>query len=139
MNKLDELIHEAKSWVRTPYHPRASVKGVGVDCVNFVRQTYQSVDLVGDFQMPDYSMDGGYHLDHEIVEPYIIAAGFHVVENGNRPGDLLAFKIGKIVYHLGIQINEHIFIHAIRTYGVIESRLQDSTYLKRLHKIYRII
>jgi cell wall-associated NlpC family hydrolase len=139
VNQLDDLIREAKSWVRTPYHPQASVKGVGVDCVNFVCQVYQSADLVGEFQMPNYSMDGGMHMDSEIVEPYIIQAGFHVVETGNMPGDLLAFKIGKIVYHLGIQISSNLFVHAIRTYGVIESRLDDSTYLKRLHKIYRII
>ena len=26
------IVREARSWVRTPYHPQGDIKGIGVDC-----------------------------------------------------------------------------------------------------------
>ncbi len=33
----DDVIAEARTWLGTPWHHQASVKGVGCDCIGFVR------------------------------------------------------------------------------------------------------
>lgn len=132
------VISEAREWIGTPYHAGAQIKGTGVDCVRFCEAVYRSAGLIGPVEFPRYTMDGGDHLTEEIVEPFILDAGFRQLDGHNKPGDLLAFKLGRITYHLGIQVSEIHFVHAIRHYGVIESHLHDSTYARRLTKIYRI-
>lgn len=136
---MPEIVGEAITWLGTPYIPRARRRGEGVDCANLVAAVYQSVGLIGDVEFPDYTMDGGTHIDEDIIEPIILSAGFRVVDGQSQPGDLLSFRLGRVPWHLGIQITDELFIHAIRDYGVIESHLHDSTYIKRLTKVYRII
>ena len=33
---MNDIVTEARTWVRTPYHHQARLKGVGVDCAGLV-------------------------------------------------------------------------------------------------------
>ena len=55
-----------------------------------------------------------------------------------RPGDLLGFKIGGCVNHVGVLItSEGKFVHCLRGPGVLFSNLKDASYQSRLEKVWR--
>jgi hypothetical protein len=54
--QLDErqaVIAEARSWIGTPFHDRARVKGAGVDCLQLLIASYHAAGLLPDLR-PDY-------------------------------------------------------------------------------------
>lgn len=49
----EEVIAEARGWLGTPWHHQASLKGVGCDCIGFIRGVAQP--FVGEIAIPlDY-------------------------------------------------------------------------------------
>jgi hypothetical protein len=49
----DAVIAEARSWLGTPWHHQASLKGVGCDCIGFIRGV--ALPFVGEVTIPlDY-------------------------------------------------------------------------------------
>ena len=52
----EAIIAEARSWLGTPWHHQASLKGVGCDCIGFVRGVAKP--FVGEVVIPlDYADD----------------------------------------------------------------------------------
>lgn len=43
MTIRDIIIVEARSWIGTPYHHQAALKGVGCDCLGLVRGVWRAV------------------------------------------------------------------------------------------------
>jgi cell wall-associated NlpC family hydrolase len=84
-------------------------------------------------------MDGGDHADVSQVLSWLEAhPRFRRVERLTlAAGDLVTFRLGRVAHHVGLVLEPPSFIHAIRGYGVIESRLDDPTYAKRLERVYR--
>jgi len=39
------IIAEARSWIGTPYHHQAALKGVGYDCLGFVRGVWRAISV----------------------------------------------------------------------------------------------
>ena len=52
-------------------------------------------------------------------------------------GDLLGFRIGRCIHHLGILIRPGVFVHALERVGVCEGILADATWEGRLAAIWR--
>ncbi len=52
------IVKEARSWIRTPYHKRAFIKGVGADCGMFPYAVLHEINLV-----PDLSCELPYLKD----------------------------------------------------------------------------
>jgi cell wall-associated NlpC family hydrolase len=87
-------------------------------------------------------MDGGEHRGTSQVLEWLDACPrFARVQLPAPPafavGDLLAFRLGRVAHHVGLVTGRHTFIHAMRNYGVIESRLDDPTFAKRFVALYR--
>src|SRR3954471_15572119 len=57
------VIEEAWSWVGTPYHHRAGIKGLngGVDCAHFPYRVYHEVGLLPELDLGDYPPDWFFH------------------------------------------------------------------------------
>ena len=49
----------ARSWLGTPYHDQASVKGVGCDCAGLARGIWREVVGEEPAALPPYSRDWG--------------------------------------------------------------------------------
>ncbi len=73
----DLICTEVRSWLGTPYHHQASVKGVGCDCLGLIRGVWRGVYGDEPEAMPAYSPEwaeaGG-------VETLLQAAQRHLVE-----------------------------------------------------------
>ena len=57
----------ARSWLGTPYHDQASLKGVGCDCLGLARGVWREVVGSEPFPIPPYSRDWGETGPHEVL------------------------------------------------------------------------
>ncbi len=110
----DEIVAVARSWIGTPYHHQASVKGVGADCLGFIRGIYSQVAGRPAERPPGYSRDWG---EVGSSEPLIAAARRHLVEvpmDARRPGDVLIFRLraGFVAKHVALLASGETMIHA---------------------------
>lgn len=134
------LIHAARRWLGTPFVPHACLPQAGVDCVQLVVAIFWETYGIDDRQLPDYTMDGGEHRDRSQVLEWLDASPrFERLVDGApvRTGDVVCFRLGRVPHHVGLMLAPPIFIHAMRQYGVIESRLDDPSFAKRLAAVYR--
>ncbi|MEQ1717282.1 MAG: NlpC/P60 family protein [Hyphomicrobium sp.] len=94
----------ARTWIGTPYHHQASLKGAGTDCLGLVRGVWRELYGTEAETPPSYSPDwaetGG-------VETMIGAARRHLIEIDPRQiaaGDVLIFRLrtGMVAKHAGL-------------------------------------
>jgi NlpC/P60 family putative phage cell wall peptidase len=118
------VIAEALSWLGTPFHDCASVKGAGVDCLNLIKAVYVNCGLIEDFVLPPYKPQYGYHRSDPLflkaLEQYA-----HRVERP-EPGDVAMFWYGRQAAHSGIVIDAQTIVHAFSPVGrVTKGALRD--------------
>jgi NlpC/P60 family putative phage cell wall peptidase len=123
-----KIVASARSWVGTPYHDQASVKGAGVDCLGLARGIWREVVGAEPATVPAYSRDWG-----ETQPTEILAAGagqwlipIPVAEAG--PGSVVLFRMmrGAIAKHVGILTGDGTFVHAFEGVGVVEEGLSQT-------------
>lgn len=93
-----KVVDEARSWLLTPYHSKASVKGAGVDCVWILIRVYQTIGVVpADFDPGDYDPEWFLHRDEEIylqgVEKYAKQVEVPQI------GDVSMYRVGRTKSH----------------------------------------
>ena len=59
------IVREARSWVRTPYHAQADIKGAGVDCGMLLVRVFVDSGLVPPFDPRPYADDWYLHRSEE--------------------------------------------------------------------------
>ncbi|MCT4334304.1 NlpC/P60 family protein [Paracoccus sp. YLB-12] len=118
----DRIIAAARSWLGTPYHDQASLKGVGCDCLGLARGVWR--DVVGDepFPIPPYSRDWGETGCTEVLAEGARRMMIEIDPRDAIPGALVLFRMrpGAIAKHVGILTPPDRFIHAYERLGVIE-------------------
>jgi len=105
------VIAEAESWLNTPFHHEARVKGAGVDCGQLLIGIYGNLGYMPkDYKMEHYPPDFAMHRDREwylsIVEEFAKEVPTPL------PGDLVLFKWGRLFSHGAIVIAWPKIIHA---------------------------
>lgn len=126
------IVAEARSWIGTPYHHQASVKGVGCDCLGLVRGVWRAFYGPEPELLPAYTSDWG-----EVAgdEPMLAAARRHLVETEPTAalrGDVLVFRIrpGRVAKHAAIlagdlTVNDWRMVHAQEGVPVSEVWMSD--------------
>jgi len=136
----DELRHaivaEALSWVGCPFHDRAGVKGVGVDCLHFIVRVYQAVDVLEPFDPPVYSAQWFLHKDEPLFLDGMKRYA-HRVEMA-QPGDIAMFNFGRHAAHAAIIIDHYTMIHAYKACGEV-IRDARSAHDHRLHSYWSLL
>ena len=61
------VISAARSWLGTPYHDQASLRGVGCDCLGLARGVWREVIGPEPFPIPPYSRDWGESGPREVL------------------------------------------------------------------------
>jgi NlpC/P60 family putative phage cell wall peptidase len=122
------VIATARSWLGTPYHDQASLRGVGCDCLGLARGVWRAV--VGDepFLIPPYSRDWGETGPREVLAEGARAMMSEIVSTDVSPGALVLFRMAPraIAKHVGILTAPDRFIHAYERLGVVEEQLTQS-------------
>lgn len=112
------LIESARSWIGTPFVAKASVKGSGVDCVHLALALYTESGFPLQIDLPEYGLfDGACRRPDDagpVTDWLRHSRRFEKVwpsEYGlnMRCGDLLAFRLGDAVHHLGVALGGLVF------------------------------
>lgn len=107
---------EARTWLGTPYHHKAQVKGAGIDCGQLLVAVYVACGLVEPFETGDYSADWMLHRDEERYLSWV--KKFAVETDTPKPGDIVVWKFGRCISHGGIVIDWPNIIHAYSHEGM---------------------
>ena len=119
------VIVVARSWLGTPYHDQASLRGVGCDCLGLARGVWREVVGPEPFPIPPYSRDWGETGPREVLAEGArrMMPEFPVQLAG--PGTLILFRMmpRAIAKHVGILTGPDTFLHAYERLGVIEEAM----------------
>lgn len=115
------IVAEALTWERTPFHDDARLKGIGVDCAQFVAGVYLAAGTVPDFEVPHYSSQWFLHSGDERLMNFVIAVGGHEIQESQAgPGDLLLYRLGHAFAHAAIIVDwPSQIIHAHKLSGMV--------------------
>lgn len=117
-SKTEAVIAEALSWLDTPYHHAADVKGRGVDCAMLLVRVFVDTGVVEPFEPRPYTPDWFMHRDEERFLGWITKFGDSVPEDEEIiPGDVVLYRIGRCVAHGGIVVSPGIMVHAFKAAG----------------------
>jgi NlpC/P60 family putative phage cell wall peptidase len=110
-----DIVGAARSWIGTPYHHQASVKGTGADCLGLIRGVWLEIYGTSPEHPPAYSRDWAEATGEDTL---IAAAARHmmpIAPTDTRPGDVIVFRLrpGLIAKHTGILASPASFIHAM--------------------------
>ena len=133
------VVQEAISWQRTPYHHQGNLKGVGVDCVMFMIEVYRRCGLLSDLVDPrPYSHDWHMHRSEEVYLGGVEQLADRV--DVPQPGDIALFQFGRCVSHGAIVIEWPLVIHSfIEHHGVVQTDISKSAALtSRLRWFYSL-
>ena len=106
----DAVVAEARSWLGTPYHHQADLKGVGVDCAMILIAVYSAVGAIEHFDPRPYPPDWMLHRDSERYLEHILPRAIEV--DSPKPGDVVLMKFGRTFSHSAIVIEDTAVIHA---------------------------
>jgi NlpC/P60 family putative phage cell wall peptidase len=119
------VIATAHSWLGTPYHDQASLRGIGCDCLGLARGVWREV--VGDepFPIPPYGRDWGQTGPREVLAEGARKMMQEILLAKAGPGALILFRMAPraIAKHVGILTGSDRFIHANERLGVAEEVL----------------
>ena len=134
------IVAEAISWINTPFHHAARVKGAGVDCANLLVAVFAAVGLVPDVLLEHYPPDWHLHRDEgrflAVLSQYAdpLPAG-----ESPLPGDIAMFTYGRQAAHGAIVVGWPVVCHAWRDVGnVVLTEADNGPLGKRFAGFYRV-
>lgn len=122
------VVAVARSFLGTPYHDQASLRGAGCDCIGLARAIWR--ELVGEepMPMPPYSRDWGETGGREVMLEGARACMVEIDLKAAPAGALVIFRMQRVAIakHCGVLTGEGTFIHAYERLGVLEQPYSDS-------------
>lgn len=113
------MIAEARTWLGTPYHHAANVKGVGVDCAMLLVEVFRAVGLVAaDFDPRPYPRAWYLHRDEERFMGFLLDQSQRTEDP--QAGDVVLYRFGRTASHGAILIDDDYVIHAYQPAGKVE-------------------
>lgn len=131
------VVEAARSWIGTPYHHAARVKGVGVDCAMLLAAVYEDAGLVSPIEFQRYPPGWMLHRDAERLLD-VVASRASLAEEPGAPGDLIVYRYGRAFAHGVIVVEWPIIIHAVQRAGVILDKVDGAQLRGRARKVFTL-
>lgn len=116
MTKRDQVVAAALSWLKTPYHHCADVKGVGVDCAMILVRVFADapVSLIpADTDPRPYAPAWHLHQGEEKYLGWLTQFGEELDPADAKAGDVLVWRYGRAFAHGAILVDdEGLMVHA---------------------------
>jgi len=112
------VVTEAESWIGTPFHHAARIKGAGVDCLMLLAEVYERAGVTGPIEPPFYVPDWHMHRDAERYREGLLEHA-HAIEGPPLHGDIALFKFGRTFSHGAIVVEWPRVVHAYWGVGVV--------------------
>lgn len=129
---------EARSWLGTPYHSGARVRGAGVDCAMFPLAVYSACGLIEAADVGHYPHDWHLHRDDERYLGWVERLGAREID-APAPGDFALFRVGRAFAHGAIVIDWPLGIHAVLNEGVVLGDLTQSWLTGRPVRFFSVL
>jgi NlpC/P60 family putative phage cell wall peptidase len=125
------IVSLARSWLGTPYHHQASLRGIGCDCIGLVRGIWRDLYGPEPQRLPAYTRDWAEGSGRETL---LEAARDHLLElrpSEAQPGDVLVFRWRRdmLAKHCAILSTPTAMIHALE--GAVVSEVSLSPWWHR--------
>jgi NlpC/P60 family putative phage cell wall peptidase len=117
-DRREAVVAEAESWIGTPFHHAARVKGAGVDCLMLLAEVYERAGIAPRIEPPFYVPDWHMHRDAERYLEGLLPYA-HEIEGPPLPGDIALFKFGRTFSHGAIVVEWPRVVHAYWAIGVV--------------------
>ena len=124
MTTRAKAVEEARSWLGTPYHHHARVKGVGVDCGQLLIGVYGAIGLF-DPRTVEYAHDWHLHHSEELFIGHVKSFGAHEIQTPPQPGDIAVYKFGRCFSHGAIVIGDGLVVHSYIGLGAVLGHVND--------------
>jgi cell wall-associated NlpC family hydrolase len=126
-----KIVKTAQSWLGTPFHDVAGVKGVGVDCAHLLARVYVEAGIIDAFTVETYPPQWFLHHDEERFLGTVLRFAHEIEESAVRPGDCVLYKFGRCFSHGVIVVDwpRHI-IHAHKASRAVVASCSDNAELK---------
>lgn len=111
------IVAAAESYLLTPWHHNARVKGAGVDCGQLIIACYVEAGLVPDFATGEYPSDWMLHHEEERYLGWVTRYLDEV--DAPLPGDVAAWRVDLCFSHGAIVLDWPRVIHAYRREGMV--------------------
>ncbi len=120
-----EIVRIARTWLGTPYHHQASLRGVGTDCIGLIRGIWRELYGCEAQALPAYTRDWAEATGEETL---LAAARRHLAEIAPadaQPGCVLVFRHrgATVAKHAAILATPNTMIHALEGAPVCEVTL----------------
>ena len=106
------VVEEALTWLQTPYHHNARVRGSGADCAQFPAAVYEAAGVIPHVE-PDYPSDWHMHRSEEIYLKWAEKLGATEIPIEQAgPADFIIWKFGRTFSHGALFVDPPQIIHA---------------------------
>lgn len=129
---------QAQDWLGTPFFPNSQSKRVGVSCHKLAAALYRDAGW-RNIDVPEVPMSHARFSRESLVEQWLDVRPEFVSVSDPMPGDLLGFRIAKVVHHVGVMLRDGRFAHCIEGVGTQFGHIEDATWSGRLARIWRPI
>lgn len=129
----------AQSWVGTPWRAHSRVRGVGASCHFAVAGVLTDAGF-DTSTVPDGSPGWSRDQKCSIMERWLdgLPQKFARIEVGaEQPGDILGFRVGQCIHHLGIRLPGGRFFQCIAPNGALILPCAELLYRERLARVWR--
>ena len=134
VNNLDQrlaVVAEARSWLGTPYHHRAAIRGVGVDCALLLLEAFAGAQIIERFEVEQYTRDWHLHRGEERylaqVESFTLPVKLPSDQISQlphsfqlEPATILMWRVGRTYSHGGIVTEWPFIIHSYLPSMIVE-------------------
>ena len=137
----NKIINEANKFAKigVKYKHRGTTIN-GCDCTGLLICVAKNIGYMNKFKLRNYSLDWNLHSG---AGDYIIQGlnkiGEEIPKSTTQPGDILVFKFGRCDAHIGILVNDDLFVHSyFEAKKCKYGRLKNSDWFKRWTRTFRL-
>ncbi|MBN8249105.1 MAG: C40 family peptidase [Verrucomicrobia bacterium] len=136
--RVEALQAAAAAWQGTPFAANSCSRGVGVSCQHLAAALLREGAGLH-LDPPNVDMAHAEFSDESLVEPWMDGqTAFVSIPPGVvKPGDVLGFRLRRVVHHVGVCISPGAFVHSLDGIGTVVSSLADATWRGRLRRVWR--
>lgn len=139
--RLLQLEAAAQQWAGTPWRDNSCVAGGGANCVGAIAGVLRQAG----FDVPDWPRvpsDWARHQQRSIMEEWLDAHGksfaaLDMTRDELRPGDILGFRVGLCVHHLGLLLGGSRFLQCSPALGTVILGVGEREFTRRLWRAWR--
>jgi len=135
--QIEAVLAEARTWLGTPFHDHARIKGAGVDCAQLLIGVTAGAGVIPQFDIrKDYSTVVPHGTEYVDV---LLQFCDEIQEADVRPGDVVLYKTSHGWMHAAIVVSwPDSVIHATEKRGVIMTPGNDDFLKSKPRRFFRL-